>query len=228
MSDDPLRPFDGIVRKLDIAGAPAGPLAERRSSPRISTTSGIPTGAGNPDWERTTKSPPPPRRLSRWFSRRAGSSASRAATSSRSVSMASIPLRHAVNPRFPARLPGVFRGSVSAVRRDLSTALGTDTSGSIRVPRALRECRIPPSHAPSPWEVRSRSLRASTPWVGRPRRTHARALWARAVARGRQGARLRHARHARRRIRSVDERFVGPLREAVSRFRRSSNNARRA
>jgi amidase len=46
------------------------------------------------------------------------------------------PLRHARESRFPDRLPGgSSSGSVSAVAAGLvDFALGTDTSGSIRVP----------------------------------------------------------------------------------------------
>src|SRR3989442_10305914 len=63
MSEDPLRPFDGIVRRLDIAGAPAGPLAGTTFVAKdLYDVRGYPTGAGNPDWERTheiaTATPP--------------------------------------------------------------------------------------------------------------------------------------------------------------------------
>ena len=51
---DPLRSFDGIVRKLSLAGPATGPLAGTTFVAKdLYDVQGSPTGAGNPDWERT-------------------------------------------------------------------------------------------------------------------------------------------------------------------------------
>jgi hypothetical protein len=55
---DPLRSFDGIVRKISVAGASTGPLGARPSSPRTSTTCrGIPRARAIPTGNEPTESP---------------------------------------------------------------------------------------------------------------------------------------------------------------------------
>ena len=51
---DPLHAFDGIVRRLSLPGQAGGPLAGTSFVVKdLYDVAGYPTGAGNPDWERT-------------------------------------------------------------------------------------------------------------------------------------------------------------------------------
>jgi amidase len=156
MTDDPLRPFDGIVRRLSIAGAPSGPLAGTTFVAKdLDDVRGYPTGAGNPDWERThpvaTVTAPAIEMLLAAGARLVGKSCS----DELAFSLDGINIHYGtpVNPRFPDRLPGESSsGSVSAVAAGLvDFALGTDTSGSIRVPASY--CGVygfRPSHGAVP------------------------------------------------------------------------------
>ncbi len=131
MSDDPLRPFDGIVRRLGIAGAPAGPLAGTTFVAKdLYDLRGYPTGAGNPDWERTheiaTATAPALEMVLAAGTTLVGKSCS----DELAFSLDGVNVHYGtpVNPRFPARLPGgSSSGSVSAVAAGLvDFALGTD------------------------------------------------------------------------------------------------------
>jgi amidase len=136
---DPLRAFDGFVRRFTIGGAPSGPLAGTAFVAKdLFDVGGYPTGAGNPDWERThpvpAKTAPAIERLLAAGAVLVGKSCS----DELAFSLDGINIHYGtpLNPRFPDRLPGgSSSGSVSAVAAGLvDFALGTDTSGSIRVP----------------------------------------------------------------------------------------------
>jgi amidase len=116
---------------------------------------GYPTGAGNPDWERThgiaRETAPAVRRLLEAGATLVGKSC----TDEIAFSLDGINIHYGtpVNPRFPDRLPGgSSSGSVSAVAAGLvDFAMGTDTSGSIRVPASY--CGVygfRPSHGAVP------------------------------------------------------------------------------
>ena len=153
---DTLRSFDGIVRKLSVAGAAMGPLAGTSSVAKdLYDVQGYPTGAGNPDWERThgmaRETAPAVRRLLEAGATLVGKSC----TDELAFSLDGINIHYGtpVNPRFPDRLPGgSSSGSVSAVAAGLvDFAMGTDTSGSIRVPASY--CGVygfRPSHGAVP------------------------------------------------------------------------------
>jgi amidase len=139
MSDDPLRPFDGIVRRLGIAGAPAGPLAGTTFVAKdLYDLRGYPTGAGNPDWERThetaTGTAPALEMVLAAGARLVGKSCS----DELAFSLDGINIHYGTPVNLASRrgCPGALpSGSVSAVAAGLvDFALGTDTSGSIRVP----------------------------------------------------------------------------------------------
>ena len=153
---DPLRAFDGIVRKLSVAGASTGPLAGTTFVAKdLYDVQGYPTGAGNPDWERiheiARETAPAVRRLLEAGATLVGKSC----TDELAFSLDGINIHYGtpVNPRFPDRLPGgSSSGSVSAVAAGLvDFAMGTDTSGSIRVPASY--CGVygfRPSHGAVP------------------------------------------------------------------------------
>jgi len=153
---DPLRSFDGIVRKLSLAGPATGPLAGTTFVAKdLYDVQGYPTGAGNPDWERTHgiagETAPAVRRLLEAGATLVGKSC----TDELAFSLDGINIHYGtpVNPRFPDRLPGgSSSGSVSAVAAGLvDFAVGTDTSGSIRVPASY--CGVygfRPSHGAVP------------------------------------------------------------------------------
>ena len=153
---DPLHAFDGIVRRLSLPGKAGGPLAGTSFVAKdLYDVAGYPTGAGNPDWERThpipTVTAPAVRRLLEAGASLVGKSCS----DELAFSLDGINVHYGtpINPRFPDRLPGgSSSGSVSAVAAGLvDFALGTDTSGSIRVPASY--CGVfgfRPSHGAVP------------------------------------------------------------------------------
>src|SRR5262245_9552928 len=156
MSGDPLRAFDGIVRRLRLEGAAAGPLAGTTFVAKdLYDVRGYRTGAGNPDWERTHEpaaaTAPAIERLLAAGATLVGKSC----TDELAFSLDGINVHYGtpLNPRFPDRLPGgSSSGSVSAVAAGLCDfALGSDTSGSIRVPASY--CGVygfRPSHGAVP------------------------------------------------------------------------------
>src|SRR5262245_61555606 len=152
MSGDPLRAFDGIVRRLRLEGAAAGPLAGTTFVAKdLYDVRGYRTGAGNADWERTHE---PAAQTALAIERVLGAGATligKSCTDELAFSLDGINVHYGtpLNPRFPDRLPGgSSSGSVSAVAAGMvDFALGTDTSGSIRVPSSY--CRVygfRPSH----------------------------------------------------------------------------------
>jgi amidase len=139
MTGDPLRVFDGIVKGLRIDGAAAGPLAGLAFVAKdLYDVRGYRTGAGNPDWERTHEpaaaTAPAVERLLAAGAALIGKSC----TDELAFSLDGVNVHYGtpLNPRFPDRLPGgSSSGSVSAVAAGLCDfAIGSDTSGSIRVP----------------------------------------------------------------------------------------------
>ena len=152
---DPLRSFDGIVRKLSVAGAATGPLAGTSFVAKdLYDVEGYPTGAGNPDWERTHgiagKTAPAVRRLLEAGATLVGKSC----TDELAFSLDGINIHYGtpVNPRFPDRLPGGYEWvGLGGGGGLVDFAIGTDTSGSIRVPASY--CGVygfRPSHGAVP------------------------------------------------------------------------------
>jgi amidase len=127
------------VRTVRVEGVSTGSLAGTAFVAKdLYDVSGQATGAGNPDWERThavpTRTAPVIERLPSAGATLVGKSC----TDELAFSLDGINIHYGMplNPRFPDRLPGgSSSGSVSAVAAGLADlALGTDTSGSIRVP----------------------------------------------------------------------------------------------
>ena len=153
---DPLHAFDGLMRRLSLPGKAGGPLVGTSFVIKdLYDVASYPTGAGNPDWERThptpTETAPAVRRLLDAGATLVGKSC----TDELAFSLDGINVHYGtpVNPRFPDRLPGgSSSGSVSAVAAGLvDFALGTDTSGSIRVPASY--CGVfgfRPTHGAAP------------------------------------------------------------------------------
>jgi len=180
---DPLHAFDGIMRRLSLPGKAGGPLTGTSFVVKdLYDVAGYPTGAGNPDWERThpipTETAPAVRRLLDAGATLVGKSC----TDELAFSLDGINVHYGtpVNPRFPDRLPGgSSSGSVSAVAAGLvDFALGTDTSGSIRVPASY--CGVfgfRPSHGVVPIDdvVPLAPSFDTVGWLARDARTLARA-----------------------------------------------------
>ena len=139
MSEDPLRVFDGIVKRLRLSGALVGPLAGTTFVAKdLYDVRDYRTGAGSPDWERTHE---PAAQTAAAIERLLAAGATlvgKSCTDELAFSLDGINVHYGtpLNPRFPDRLPGgSSSGSVSAVAAGLCDfALGSDTSGSIRVP----------------------------------------------------------------------------------------------
>jgi len=140
-TDDPLNAFVPGPR-CHVAGAAAGPLAGLTFAVKdLIDVAGVPTGGGNPDWERTH--PVPVRHA--WIVERllqAGASViGKTATDEVSLGIlgenafTGTPL----NPVAPDLVPGgSSSGSASAVAAGVCDfALGTDTGGSVRVPASF-------------------------------------------------------------------------------------------
>ena len=229
---DPLRAFDGIVRRLTIDGAPAGPLVGTTFVAKdLYGVRGYPTGAGNPDWERTH---PNAMRTASAIEKLLSEGATlvgKSCSDELAFSLDGINIHYGtpLNPRFPDRLPGgSSSGSVSAVAAGLvDFALGTDTSGSIRVPASY--CGVygfRPTHG-------AISLDGVVPlapsfdtvgWLARDTRMltwSGRALLGAPVDAGSDGAavRLTRLRLLADAFDLVDERYLGGLRDAVASMR---------
>src|SRR5262245_40397488 len=156
MSENPLRVFDGILKRLRLEGATAGPLVGTTFVAKdLYDVRGYRTGAGNPDWERTHE---PAARTAPAIERLLAAGATlvgKSCTDELAFSLDGINVHYGtpLNPRFPDRLPGgSSSGSASAVAAGLCDfALGSDTSGSIRVPASY--CGVygfRPSHGAVP------------------------------------------------------------------------------
>jgi amidase len=156
MSGDPLRAFDGVVRRLSIARTPSGPLAGTAFVAKdLYDVRGYPTGAGNPDWERTHAPAAETAPAIEMLLAAGATLVGKSCSDELAFSLDGINIHYGtpLNPRFPDRLPGgSSSGSVSAVAaRLVDFALGTDTSGSIRVPASY--CGVygfRPSHGAVP------------------------------------------------------------------------------
>ena len=154
---DPLRSFDGIVRKLSVAGAATGPLAGTSFVAKdLYDVEGYPTGAGNPDWERTHgiagETAPAVRRLLEAGATLVGKSC----TDELAFSLDGINIHYGtpVNPRFPTVCPGAHRVAPSPPsRRGSSTSPSAPTPAARSVfPRATAECTDSAlAMAPFPW-----------------------------------------------------------------------------
>src|SRR5215468_10273000 len=136
---DPLRAFDGIVRPIRVEGASTGSLAGTTFVAKdLYDVGGYATGAGNPDWERTHAAPSKTAPVIERLLSAGATLVGKSCTDELAFSLDGINIHYGtpLNPRFPDRLPGgSSSGSVSAVAAGLTDfALGTDTSGSIRVP----------------------------------------------------------------------------------------------
>jgi amidase len=140
-SEDTLNAFVPGPR-CHVAGSATGVLAGLTFAVKdLLDVAGVPTGGGNPDWERTH--PVPPRHA--WIvDRLLGAGASvigKTATDEISLGIlgenafTGTPL----NPSAPSRVPGgSSSGSASAVAAgECDFALGTDTGGSVRVPASF-------------------------------------------------------------------------------------------
>jgi amidase len=140
-SHDPLNAFVPGPR-CTVAGAEAGPLAGMTFAVKdLIDVAGWPTGAGNPDWERTH--PVPTRHA--WVVERllAAGASIIGKTVPDEISFGILGKNPFYgtprNPAAPDRLPGgSSSGSASVVGAGLCTfALGTDTAGSVRVPASF-------------------------------------------------------------------------------------------
>jgi len=122
-----------------IDGARGGPLAGTTFVAKdLYDLRGCPTGAGNPDWERTHAVPSRTASAVERLLAAGATLVGKSCTDELAFSLDGINIHYGtpLNPRFPDRLPGgSSSGSVSAVAAGLvDFGLGTDTSGSIRVP----------------------------------------------------------------------------------------------
>src|SRR5262249_46884684 len=156
MSGDPLRSFDGIVRRLHIEGRREGPLAGTTFVAKdLYDVAGYRTGAGNPDWERTHPAATATAPAVLMLLEAGATLTGKSCTDELAFSLDGINVHYGtpLNPAFPDRLPGRSSSrSASAVAAGLvAFAIGTDTSGSIRVPASY--CGIygfRPSHGAVP------------------------------------------------------------------------------
>jgi amidase len=141
MSDNPLYAFVPGPR-CHVAGAVTGPLAGLTCAVKdLINVAGIPTGGGNPDWERAH--PTPVRHA--WVVERllaAGASViGKTATDEVSLGILGENPFYGTprNPAAPDRVPGgSSSGSASVAAAGVCDfALGTDTGGSVRVPASF-------------------------------------------------------------------------------------------
>ena len=170
----PARAFDGIVRRLSLPGKAGGPLAGASFVVKdLYDVAGYPTGAGNPDWERThpvpTETAPAVRRLLDAGATLVGKSC----TDELAFSLDGIDIHYGtpLNPRFPDRLPGarpVDRSPPSP--RDSSTSPSAPTRAAPSAsPRVTAACSaFAPPTAPCPSTVWCRSRPAAPRPGGEP------------------------------------------------------------
>ena len=145
MSDQPPHdPLDAFVPgpRCTIAGAASGPLAGVTLAVKdLIDVAGLPTGGGDPDWERTHPSPA----RHAWIVARLLEAGMRIVgkTATDEVSLGILGENAFTgtprNPAAPDRVPGgSSSGSASAVAGGAcDIALGTDTGGSVRVPASF-------------------------------------------------------------------------------------------
>lgn len=140
-TDDPLNAF--VPGPLcHVTGAASGPLAGLTFAVKdLIDVAGVPTGGGNPDWERTHPVPAHHAWIVEQLLSAGASVVGKTATDEVSLGIlgenpfTGTPL----NPAAPDRVPGgSSSGSASAVAAGVCDfALGTDTGGSVRVPASF-------------------------------------------------------------------------------------------
>jgi amidase len=149
--DDPVGAFVPGGR-TELAGSASGPLAGLSFAVKdLIDVAGLPTGAGNPDWQRTHRVPPRSAPVVEQLLAAGAACAGKTVTDELAFSLEGASVHYGTprNPAAPGRLPGgSSSGSAAAVAAGLvNFALGTDTGGSVRVPAAF--CGVPgfrPTH----------------------------------------------------------------------------------
>jgi Asp-tRNA(Asn)/Glu-tRNA(Gln) amidotransferase A subunit family amidase len=163
VSIDPLRAFNGIIRRLTIDGSPAGPLVGTTFVAKdLYDVRGHPTGAGNPDWERMHAVPA---RTASAIERLLGAGATlvgKSCSDELAFSLDGINIHYGtpLNPRFPDRLPG---GSSSG--RSRRWRPGWWTSPSAPTPAARSACRRATAACTASGPRTGRSRLAHGQWI---------------------------------------------------------------
>lgn len=141
MTHDPLNAFIAGPR-CAIQGQPGGPLDGLTFAVKdLIDIAGVPTGGGNPDWERAHPIPTSHAWIVERLLQAGASVIGKTATDEISLGIL-VENPHSgtpVNPRAPDRVPGgSSSGSASVVAGGVCDfALGTDTGGSVRVPASF-------------------------------------------------------------------------------------------
>ncbi|MEZ5231862.1 MAG: amidase family protein [Acidimicrobiales bacterium] len=141
MTTWPSRPDGAFVLGPDVLvpGSPGGHLGGRTMAVKdLFDVAGLPTGAGNPDWQ---ASHPVPGHTATAVQRLLDAGAAlvgKTVTDELAFSLSGTNVHHGMpaNPAAPGRVPGgSSAGSASAVAdHKADIGLGTDTAGSVRVP----------------------------------------------------------------------------------------------
>jgi len=139
MNQSALRSFNGIVRELHLGAARSGLLAGRTFVAKdLFDVAGYVTGAGNPTWLETHRAASV---SASSIERLTGSGANlvgKSCSDELAFSLDGINIHYGtpINPQLPECIPGgSSSGSASATASGLvDFAIGTDTSGSVRVP----------------------------------------------------------------------------------------------
>ena len=122
-----------------VAGAATGPLAGCTFVAKdLYDVAGVPTGAGNPDWERTHPTPAATASAVQRVLDGGATLIGKSHTDELAYSLSGTNVHYGTpqNPAAPGRVPGgSSAGSAAAVAGGLCDfALGSDTGGSVRVP----------------------------------------------------------------------------------------------
>jgi len=133
--------FDGIVEKLNIDNAAAGTLSGTCFAVKdLFDVAGYTAGAGNPQWQHTHAQAQRNAVAIDLLLQAGARLVAKTCTDELAYSLDGVNIHYGtpVNPQAPNRIPGgSSSGSASVVAKGLvDFALGTDTSGSIRVPAA--------------------------------------------------------------------------------------------
>lgn len=133
--------FDGLTLSFHIDGAKTGPLSGKRFVAKdLFHVAGYRTNAGNPEWERSHPPATETARAIELLLQAGASFEGKSCTDELAFSLDGINFHYGtpLNPRMPDCIPGgSSSGSASLVAAGkVDFALGTDTSGSIRVPAA--------------------------------------------------------------------------------------------
>jgi len=134
-------PYDGIVEKLKIEQTAEGALTRTTFAVKdLFDVAGHITGAGNPDWHRTHAQAQNNAAAVALLLHAGARLVAKTCTDELAYSLDGINIHYGTpsNPQAPNRIPGgSSSGSASVVGSGaVDFALGTDTSGSIRVPAA--------------------------------------------------------------------------------------------